>query len=346
MLQIFSRQSAAAAVAPAPAAAAPAAAPPAGAPPELPNDAAVEASLTDMLRQRVARLEHELATARDAGDAPALLAGLASGGASQVRQPPAAAQRALAVCRNPDCSQREVVRLLEGNPTLTHALLKSANSIYYSSGGAPCVSLGAAVQRVGIRGVYNVVLESTMEGMLCRPGAGYDALVEQVWSHMVRTAPVTRTLSRAFDVGPDEAFALGLLHDIGKLVLFDRISGMRNELRRGVAVPAPLLSRMLRELHEPLGGLAVLRWGLGATAGTAVSAHHRTVRVAHPAPDRLSESIYLAERVDIAQLSKRPMALDEWWTAGALTGSRERAEELLAAVVAAAAGEGAPARGR
>lgn len=125
-----------------------------------------------------------------------------------VRQPPLAAQCALSVTRKRETSATEIVKLVERDPTLTQALLRHANSVCYMTAGKSCVSLADAVRRVGASGVESVVLRYMVEGLLCRPGGRYQAMVDQVWSHMVRTAPLGRSLAPLFGMQEDEAFSL------------------------------------------------------------------------------------------------------------------------------------------
>ena len=98
---------------------------------------------------------------------------------------------------------------------------------------------------------------------------------------MQRTAPVARAIAPAFGVDAETAYSLALLHDVGKLVVFDHVSRLRHDHRRELKMPDLFFRQLLAHLHEPLGGLAVLRWDLGADAARAVAEHHR-----RPVPER------------------------------------------------------------
>lgn len=261
-------------------------------------------------------------------DAPRLLRSLLEEGETAIRQPPIAAQRALLVCRNSNSSVGELVALFDHDPGLAQALLKHANSSFYARGDDPCVALAAAVQRVGMQGVESVLLANMVQGMLCRPGGSYDALVQQVWNHMVRCAPIGRRIAPAFNMDSERAFALSLLHDSGKLVLFERISRLRQAWRRPVDAPQHFLLWALKRLHEPMGGLAVVQWGLGAEAARTVAQHHRDPVPQEPDPE--SEVVFLAERVDIAKLHSETPDWEALWAQGGLSGSPAVLEPYLA----------------
>ncbi len=272
-----------------------------------------------------------LTPAEQSDDTSRFLRTLRDASVSGIRQAPAAAQRALAKTRNPDIGIAQLVSVIEDDPTLGQALLSYANSAYYATGGV-VLSLRQAGQRVGATGVHNVVLGVMLDGMLCRPGAGYQAMVDQVRAHLVRTASVARLLARSFGAAPDDAFALALLHDAGKLIVFDTIGTLRHELRRDVAIPSSVVSRVLKHVHEPLGGLAALRWGLGAEVALPIARHHRS-----PVPtedNKMSELLFVSERVDHALNGVIPLDVAQWWAEGCISGTPARAEELIAAYAA------------
>lgn len=283
----------------------------------------------DEIHRRIDAIEGALAPAESNEDTKRFLAAVRGASGDTIRQAPVAAQRALAKTRNPEIGINQLVMVIEEDPTLGQALLRYANSAYYAvRGGDVVVSLKHAAQRVGTTGVRNVVLAGMLDGMLCRPGASYQTMVDLVRGHMVRTAPIARSIARGFAVPPDEAFALGLLHDVGKLIVFDAIGTMRHELRRDLSIVPSVVHTVLMQLHEPLGGLAALRWGLGEPVAHAIATHHRT-----PVPettDRMSEVLFVAEHVEHALMGVRPMALETWWQAGAIGGQPTRVSELIA----------------
>jgi HD-like signal output (HDOD) protein len=243
-----------------------------------------------------------------------------------IRQPPPAAQEALAVAGDPRCDLPALVRVVERDPAVTRALMRHASSVLFASAG-PLASLDDAVRRLGAKGVQVAVLAGLAEGLL-RASGPYLPDAERVWAHMVRVGPLARGLAHAFDVPTHEAFLLGLLHDVGKLVLFDLLSALRAELRRDVVLPEGLAAEALRDLHEPIGGLALLRWGVDPRAAWAVAHHHR--RDPDLEPGRRSELLYVAERLDAARTKRRPVEVERWIAEGRLTVPAGRLAEAVA----------------
>lgn len=283
-------------------------------------------SYENTARERIDALSASLSSSERTPDADRFLKALRDTSPTTIRQAPAAAQRALARTKNPEIGLGQLVQVVEEDPTLGQALLRYANSAYYSTGSV-VVSLRQAAQRVGASGVHNVVLGVMLEGMLCRPGGEFQAMVDQVRSHLVRTAPIARVLARSFGVSPDDAFSLALLHDAGKLIVFDVVGTLRHDLRRDLSINMPVMSRVLKELHEPIGGMAVVHWGLGDQVAEVIATHHRAPAPASPSP--MSELLFIAERAEHAVSGVIPMDLEAWWKEGGISAPMERVSELL-----------------
>lgn len=246
-----------------------------------------------------------------------------------VRQPPPAAQEALAVAGDPDCELTRLVQIIERDPTLTRGLMRHASSAMFAIAGAPA-SIDDAARRLGAKGVQIAVLAGMAEGLLARGAGPYSPLAEAAWASMVRVGPLARSLARALAVPAHEAFLLGLLHDIGTLVLCDLLGALQVELGHPVALPATIVAEAVRELHEPLGALTLLRWGIDPRAAWAVAHHHR--RAPADEPDRRSELLYLATRLDAARVANTAPTPERWCVEGQLTIAPERAAAAIARV--------------
>lgn len=259
-----------------------------------------------------------------------LVGQLAGDPEGQMRRPPAAAQRTMAACNDENLAAERLVSILEQDPLLVQGVLARSNSAYYNRSGRPCLVLLEAITRLGRRSVQNVVLQQALGGLVFSPGGPWQQMVDQIWSHMVRTGPIARDLAPLFGVDPERAFALGLLHDVGKLGIFDRIARLRSANRSNLELSEPALARTLRILHEPLGGLCAIGWGFGEEAAAAIAAHHRDPPPAEG--NTASEVIWLAERIDLAMQRREPLDLESMWQAGSLSADREVAQSVIDAI--------------
>lgn len=260
-------------------------------------------------------------------DATELLTLLAAPPDAVIRQLPAAAREALAICDNATLSRTQLSDKLSRDPSLVQALLKQANGVFYGAGLASVLRVDAAIDRIGIEATRAIVLASCVDGLLSKPGGQYDAMLASVWAHMVTTGHLARTVAPMLGADLEEAFAVALLHDVGKLVIFDCISSLRATKRSAVAFPDAWFATLLEHLHEPLGAVAVQRWGLGPRAADAIGAHHRRERPAlrHP----LAEALFIAERADQANRKKERLDFEGVWSLGQISGDRKEIEAAL-----------------
>jgi len=261
------------------------------------------------------------------GHVNAVLDSLSDKGEHAIRQIPWAAQSVLNLLRRRGYGLNELKALLEKDPALSQSLPRHANSAYYAVRGDAMVSIKRAIQRVGTEGVHGVVMFQALQGQLSRPGGRLDNMVKMTWKHMVRVAPLCRDLAADFGVDPERAFTLGLLHDVGKLVLFDHVADLRHEVRRDLNLPMGFVHYALSALHEPLGALALLAWGMDSDSARVI-AHPHTPSL-DPAHDPMTEVVHIAERLDLAAEHHEDVDLEALWECSELGGPKEKVRAYL-----------------
>ncbi len=276
---------------------------------------------SERVERVLARLRGDWAQSGDGAkwpDAAALLSLLSASPVEMIRQLPAAARDAMALCEQENVPRRQLVDQLSKDPSLVQGLLRQANSTSNSAGLSPILAVDAAIDRIGLAGTRAVVVAASVDGLLSKPGAPYDALLATAWQRMVNTGPMARAIAPAFAADGEEAFAIALLHDVGLLIIFDQISTLRTNNRRAVALPEGWLDLLIGELHEPLGAIAAHRWGLGIDAADAIGTHHRRARPGDRHP--LAETLFVAEHLEAAVSRGEPLDLFGLWELGDLTG--------------------------
>ena len=288
----------------------------------------VDAQLRRALAWRVQVLMEGAAADLQRSDGPALVELAVRDEESHLRQTPGAALEALVLARDPDTPLHKLTAVFEKDPMLAQALLRLANSAWHRRDGDMLTSLPLAVQRIGQRGVQGVLTGALIQQSLCRPGGGYDEQVHRVWSHMQRTAPLARALASTFGVDPETAFMHALLHDVGKLVLFSHMTTLRLEHKRELKLAAPFFRPLLWHLHEPLGGLAALRWEMGDATAHVIGGHHR--RPVPQAPELATEVIFVAEALELARCNGAKFDMAKLWQEGGLTADPGAVEAVIA----------------
>lgn len=189
---------------------------------------------------------------------------------------PLVASRLLEAIADPATSSEEVARIVSLDPALTARTLKLANSDFY---GFPrkVGSVELAVVVLGANTVRDLVLSAAVFRTMG------EADLNGLWNHCMATGVAARMLaSRTRYRLAGEAYAAGVLHDIGKVALRqsfpDRFEGIVALSREQGLSIAEAERGVLGSDHAELGGWLAERWGLPADLVEAIALHHRPER--------------------------------------------------------------------
>lgn len=212
-----------------------------------------------------------------------------------------AALRLVNLLEEPAVSNEDVVRVLKYDNVLTAKLLRACNSPYFGL-GEPVLSVDQAVLILGYQQILHIVLTLAFGGVMVAPLAGYAVEANELWRHSLTTATAAESIvSTGIDVNVDRpvAFTVGLLHDIGKLVL-NRAMTPENQadIRRLVSERALSRSEAEKEIlgteHGEVGGTLLQAWHLPEEIIKAVRDHHHPILEPRPA---LSAIVHVANGV-------------------------------------------------
>ena len=192
---------------------------------------------------------------------------------------PLVAYRVIEAVAQPDTSAEEVARILSLDPALTARTLRLANSEFY---GFPrkVGSVDLAVVVLGSNTLRDLVLSASVFQTLGEGDAGGNEVMEGLWNHSLACGVAARCLAERCGYRlSSEAYAAGLLHDIGKVVLrqtdperFQAVIAMVKE--QGEAMEDAERG-LFGSSHAEVGAWLAERWGLPADLVEAIACHHR-----------------------------------------------------------------------
>lgn len=206
--------------------------------------------------------------------------------------PPVASRLVEAVARMDAETTEEVARILALDPGLTARTLRLANSDCY---GFPrkVGSVELAVLVLGPGTIRDLVLTASVVQTL----GPSDRALTDLWNHAMACGVAARALGERVQYRLlGEAYAAGLLHDIGAVLLRQR-NPERFEaalaLARAQGTPLEEAERGLYGSdHSEVGGWLAERWGLPGEIVEAIACHHE--------PEKAVRSPELAALVHIA----------------------------------------------
>jgi putative nucleotidyltransferase with HDIG domain len=193
---------------------------------------------------------------------------------------PRAFLAAVELLRNDDASTAACISAIERDQALTVRVLRLANSPFYGAGGKVS-RIGDAVQMLGLRTVSSALAAVSLRSALGPlPCAGFS--FASYWRHSLCTAIAARELAPLLAMDAGEAFLLGLLHDVGKLILAmtsPQMMAQVLELARSEGLGLHTAEQQLLGVtHAEVGAQVVRQWNLPATFADAIAAHHNPLQ--------------------------------------------------------------------
>lgn len=110
---------------------------------------------------------------------------------------------------------QQVINIIEQKPSLVANILRMANTTYYAR-PIRVDSIKGAIQVIGIREVADMMLALDIIKGFGIP-KGIDT--ERFWDHAVAVATLSKDLAECNQLNGELAYTLGLLHDLGILVI-------------------------------------------------------------------------------------------------------------------------------
>jgi HD-like signal output (HDOD) protein len=240
---------------------------------------------------------------------------------------PDTVRRAMDLGQNRQASFDELGLVVRTDPAFAAQLLRLANSPLFG-GREPVANLSAALGRIGLTGLRELLLAASMNEILVVPGD--PGLSVRLQRRGLAVAVCAQVLAEDTDLDTEDAFTGGILHDLGLPLAFGLIYVYRRKLPQSL-VSSPELQRVLAEqVHTALGEELGRAWRLPTALVEVLGQHHDP---GSPAGDRSLVRCVTAARTLADQLGMEPEGLptpEHCPAFEALGIGLERAQELAA----------------
>ena len=190
---------------------------------------------------------------------------------------PHVVQRLATMISRPTVSAEEIGTIIEKDQVLAAKVLRLANSPFY---GFPS-RIGSVSHAVIVLG-FNVVKGLT----LCASALTImkDAGMDQLWRHSLGVAITANLLATKLEIkNPEELFVSGLLHDIGKVVLYVKWPDVGNSIKDALKTcadrsPFDVEQELTGLSHAEIGGYLAGAWHLPITLREPILYHHNPIQ--------------------------------------------------------------------
>lgn len=185
---------------------------------------------------------------------------------------PAVLNRLLGVIDNPRISLAEISDFIAGDPALTTRVLRMVNSPVYGFPGR-ISSVSQAVLLLGLDVVKGLLLGVSVFDLMQKAMVG-------LWEHSLGCAIVARLIAKEKGMKePEEASVAGLIHDLGKVILYlqipDRYERAMQVAERNRISIAEAEESCFDITHAQVGSWIAAKWNFPSTLIEPISYHHR-----------------------------------------------------------------------
>lgn len=208
------------------------------------------------------------------------------------------------LCNNEEADLAEISRVVETDPSLSGKILKLINSAYYSL-PRKIETIQSSISYLGINTIKNIAIGSSISQAFQPSTVGDLFNLKVFWWHSLRCGVLSRILARETGYkSTEDAFLTGLLHDIGRMVLWVNYPKEYSELLAKYNGRSDLL--LAGEIkygitHCELGAWLLHRWKLQSFMVDAVLYHHES-------PDKIRSAFALVQIIYLANaLSMKPV---------------------------------------
>jgi HD-like signal output (HDOD) protein len=190
------------------------------------------------------------------------------------RSLPAAADKVLRLTSGRTADAAAIDVALGADPALAAPLVALAGSGLFAP-RAPIASVREAVMRLGIEATRDALFVIVMNGIAAAV-PGFEAHSEALRRRALAAGIAGRLIAKTLRVESGHDFLVGLLHDAGELVLFQR-AAEEGILPAGVLADptdGPLILAAIENDHTRVGAALCRVWGLPPAVAEAAEFHH------------------------------------------------------------------------
>jgi putative nucleotidyltransferase with HDIG domain len=192
---------------------------------------------------------------------------------------PQAALKLMRLVEEEEYDIRILAAELRKDQVLSARTLQLANSVMFST-RQRIESIDHALMHLGVNLVMKFVIAAAVEGFFAQSGLGYSLCKGGLYHHAVGVAVIAEKLARLTgETKPGPAYAAGLLHDIGKVVL-DQFVGAayplfyRKLIEERTADFTQAEQALFGTTHPEVGFQLAQRWSFPDSLAEAIRCHH------------------------------------------------------------------------
>jgi HD-like signal output (HDOD) protein len=186
---------------------------------------------------------------------------------------PHVAAQALALIEDPDATAGKLTQLLGGDTALAARVLKIANSAMFSR-QREITTINQAIMTIGFKTLKGIIVAATLRQL----NRKFGKIEKMIWENSACTAVACRDIAyRLKKPYVEEVFLLGLLHDLGKLVLMRQVPAEYQKVVDATKAGAFFVDAEHAQFgfgHPLIGALVAKKWNFSMDTCQSILHHH------------------------------------------------------------------------
>ena len=225
---------------------------------------------------------------------------------------------------SPECSLVTIGEAIEKEPDLTARLLRLANSSFYGF-SSRLSTVTEAISLIGIQQVQDLIMASSIIAQFSGVEDEFVSM-ESFWQHSLACGTCSRLLAMEKRLPKaDKFFVAGLLHDMGRLVLYSRAPQETKQVFALYQSERLLLheaeKRVLGFDHQQIASAVMQQWKFPANLIQAVACHHHpeSAESARQEASVVHLADHLVNALQLGSSGERnipPLSMRAWETLG------------------------------
>lgn len=177
---------------------------------------------------------------------------------------------------------QEIADLLGKDMALSSKLISISNSAYYR-GVTENKNLDQAINRLGIKVTQQYTDVIANRSLYATRNKRFRGFMENLWAHSLSCAYASQITADSLELNlPGDAFTLGLIHDIGKLVLYQVVSELQMKKKIGENVGDSEILETVEMNHATFGASLLKLWNFSSGYVNVAAYHDNLDPADHP----------------------------------------------------------------
>lgn len=180
---------------------------------------------------------------------------------------------------NKEANLQDIGELLKQDIAISSKIISVSNSVFYK-GVTESKNLGQAISRLGLKNTKRYVDTICNRSLYFTKNKRFLKYMERLWEHSLACGFAFQVIEESLALKlENDSFTMGLLHDIGKLLLIKVFAELQLKKKLGEGIEDSELLDTIKAHHGKFGAALLKKWEYPESF-TKIAAYHDSIETA------------------------------------------------------------------